>query len=205
MVKVSLTTFLDFTAATGAGRLTQVRKAKSQSETPYSPATDYWRPLREAIREEFEDGWGGRDSLKRLRETTHDPKKQARYGECVKGLAQWSKGKQFGPSKRKTGSWVSGDLTVSVNPELVLDINGASTAVKLYFRSEKLAKPRINTLLYLLDKGLPSKSRPAVLDVPRGKLIAETVPVADLDIVLEGDAAQFITMWNRLEREAPSA
>jgi len=201
MAKITLTNFLDFTAATGTGRLTQVRKAKAQDGVPYNPATDYWRRLREQIREEFERGWAGAESLRRVGVSSSDPKKQERYGECVKGLARWTRGKTFGRSRHRTGIWTSGDLTVSINPELTLEIDGQVTAVKLYFRGDPLAKPRVNTLLYLLDKGIPGKARPAILDVPRGKLIVETVRVPDLDIVLEGDAAQFLTMWQRLDTD----
>jgi len=89
-----------------------------------------------------------------------------------------------------------------VNPELLLEIDGQATAVKLYFREAGLRKRRVDTLLHLLDKGIPGKARPAILDVPRGRLIVETVPVPGLDILLEGDAAQFVTMWDLLARQS---
>jgi hypothetical protein len=136
--------------------------------------------------------------LKRLRESSRDPKKQERYAECVDGLGQWARKRKFGPSRRKAGTWESGELAVAVNPELVLDIDGTKTAIKLYMRSTKLTKPRVDTLLYLLKEALPSTVEPAILDVARGKLIQETVSVAGLDIVSEADAAQFMAMWTRL-------
>jgi len=92
MTKIGLTKFLDFTTASGTARLTQVRQAMMQDRTRYSPATDFWRPLRDGIRDEFEAGWRGAESLRRLRETTRDPKKHDRYAECVRGLAKWAKG-----------------------------------------------------------------------------------------------------------------
>jgi hypothetical protein len=198
MIRVSLTNFLDFTAASGAGRLTQVRKAKDQVAKPYDPATDYWRPLREGIREEFEQGWSGKDSLAELRRVSADPRKLERYSECVKGLSKWARGKSFGRSSKFSKQWRSGELSIVVNPELLLEINGTRTAVKLYFRAEKLSKPKVDTLLYLFSQTLPSGAEAGILDVPRGRLIQETVDIPLLDIVLEGDAAQFATMWNRL-------
>lgn len=198
MVKISLTTFLDFTAATAAGRLTQVRKARKIEETGYNPAADFWRPLRTGIQEEFEEGWEGKDSLARLRKVSTDDKKQERYAECVKGLSKFAKNKAFGKSARKAAQWTHEDLSVSVNPELILEIDGETYVVKLYFRQEKLAKLRVDTVLYLL-KDRFKKLKPAILDVPRGTLITETVPKEDLDIVLEGDAAHFLALWNRLE------
>jgi hypothetical protein len=200
MAKISLTKFLDFTTANGTGRLTQVRQVKAQDGTRYSPATDFWRPLRDGIREEFESGWEGAESLRRLRHASRDPKKHDRYAECLRGLAAWTKGRSFSSSTRKAGTWTSGRLTVVVNPELVLDIDGRQTAVKLYFRRKRLTKPRVDTLLHLLDAGLPGRARPGILDVPRGRLIVETVTVSGLDIVLQGDAAQFMTMWDLLDR-----
>jgi hypothetical protein len=198
MIRLSLTNFLDFAAASGAGRLTQVRKAKQQAAKPYEPATDYWRPIREGIREEFEGGWRGKQSLTRLRQVSADPKKLERYAECLNGLSKWARNKEFGPSVKVTEEWRSVDLTVVVNPEILLDIDGQSCAVKLYFRAEKLSKPKVDTLLYLLDDTLPSEVATGILDVPRGRLIQQTVDKPELEIVLAGDAAQFVTMWNRL-------
>jgi hypothetical protein len=200
MTRVSLTQFADFTTATGASRLTQVRKIKRQQEAGYSPATDYWKPLRDGIETEFQRGWEGAASLRRLRDASQDPKKQERYAQCIEGLGRWAKRKAFGRSRRKPGTWTSGELTVAVNPEIALDINGDKTAVKLYFRQEQLSKPRVDTLLHLLKSTVPGNVAPAILDVARGKLIVETVEVPDLDIVLEADAVQFMALWKRLSR-----
>jgi hypothetical protein len=198
VVRITLTQFLDFTTASGRGRLTQARRIKQQLVQDYNPATDYWKPLRDQVGAEFQRGWGGPSSLKRLRESSSDPKKQERYAECIEGLSQWTRKRKFGQSRRKAGMWTSGQLAVVVNPELVMDIDGTKTAIKLYLRSTKLTKPRVDTLLYLLKDALPGKVEPAILDVARGKLIQETVSLSDLDIVLEADAAQFMAMWNRL-------
>jgi hypothetical protein len=199
MVRVSLTQFVDFTTATGPSRLTQVRKVKQQQESGYSPATDYWKSLRDGIETEFQRGWEGDASLRRLRRASDDPKKQVRYAECVRGLGRWGRRKTFGRSRRKAGSWTAGELTVAVNPELALDIDGTKTAVKLYFRKEQLSKPRVDSLLYLLRGSVPGNAAPAILDVARGRLIVETVEVPNLDIVLEADAVQFMALWQRLE------
>jgi hypothetical protein len=199
MIRITMTQFLDFTAATGTSRLTQVRKVKAQQEAGYSPATDYWKPLRNAIETEFQRGWSGKASLQRLGEASGDPKKQGRYAECIDGMAKWAKGHEFGRSRRKVGDWDSGELQVAVNPELALDIDGKKTAVKLYFRKAALTKPRVDTMLYLLKDAVPGSAVPAILDVPHARLITETVKLADLDIVVAADAAQFLAMWDRLE------
>jgi hypothetical protein len=200
-MKIGLTTFLDFTAAAGTSRLTVVRKARQQEGHPYSPATDYWRPLREGIKTQFESGWDPKTSLKTLRNVTGDPKKVERYNECIDGLATWTKKKTFGRSTKKTKQWAIDALTITVNPELALSIDDAPTVVKLYFKAEKLSKPRVDTLLYLLHKSFPRSGEVGILDVPRGRLIQETVDIPALDVVLAGDAAQFITMWNLLETQ----
>ncbi len=198
MVRITLTQFLDFTTASGTARLTQARRIKQQLGQDYNPAADYWKPLRDQICAEFQQGWSGAASLKRLREASGDPKKQQRYAECVDGLSRWTGRRKFGPSRKKSKTWISGELGVVVNPELVMDVDGSKTAIKLYMRQPRLTKPRVDTLLYLLKEALPGTVEPAILDVARGKLIQETVPVAGLDIVLDADAAQFMAMWNRL-------
>jgi hypothetical protein len=203
MVKIPLTTFLDFTTASGTARLTQVRKAHRQEGVAYQPATDYWRPLRNGIRDAFEADWSAVDAIDHLKQVSSDPRKQDRYQQCLSGLERWTRNTTFGRSIRRSGVWESGGLLVTVNPELLLEIDGVPTAVKLYFRGQILAKPSVNTLLYLIGEAVPGNPRPAILDVPRGRLIVETVAVADLDIVLEGDAAQFMTMWRRLNEVVP--
>jgi hypothetical protein len=46
---VSLTTFVDFVAATGTTRITRVRSAKTYYEQGYAPERDFYKPLRDRI------------------------------------------------------------------------------------------------------------------------------------------------------------
>ena len=75
MPKISLTTFVDFTASAGSTRLTKVRRAKAEYGEDYSPQKDFYKALREAIEESFEEGWSAAELKKKLSKVP-DPKKQ---------------------------------------------------------------------------------------------------------------------------------
>ncbi len=47
MTKISLTDFVDFVIKSGTPKLTKVKQIKGRGE--YSPASDFWKNLREAI------------------------------------------------------------------------------------------------------------------------------------------------------------
>jgi len=49
MPAISLTTFVDFVIKSGTPRITYVRKTKQLYGQGYSPARDFWKPLRDRI------------------------------------------------------------------------------------------------------------------------------------------------------------
>ena len=71
--------------------------------------------------------------------------------------------------------------------------------IKLYFKKDKPSKRLLDTVLRLIDVTLPADkagATPGILDVQRGRLFTPTVRVADIDALLTGEAAAFVTMWN---------
>lgn len=193
MPKVSLTTFVDFATAVGSTRLTKVRRAKSSYGEDYAPQKDFYKALREAIEDTFETGWSSADLKKKLSNIS-DPKKQKNYEACRKGINKWAGNKTFVSHPKKGDSWKSGELTVKVNPELDLSINGSRHLVKLYFKGEALSKPRIDVILHLLGNGAGAAT-PAVLDVRRSKLYVPTVTRPGLGALLKAEAAAFSSLW----------
>lgn len=53
-MQISVTTFLDYVAATGTTRLRRVVDAKRTYGEPYNPASDFYGPLRKRIVQIFE-------------------------------------------------------------------------------------------------------------------------------------------------------
>jgi hypothetical protein len=56
MPQITMTTFLDYIAATGTTRLRRVRDARQQYGQKYDPATDFYGPLRKRVVQVFEQG-----------------------------------------------------------------------------------------------------------------------------------------------------
>lgn len=196
-MQVSLTTFTNFIVATPVGRIGCVRDALRQAETGYEPAQDYWRPLRKGIIEAHRSG-SGKDAIKDLAEP-NDAKKVANYSECVRGYLKWVGKKKIVWRGGKAQPWTRGGVTVQVNPELFVEIDGVPHVIKLWFRAEPLSKRRADPILEILRESYGREGLiVGILDVPRGKLITPTREIADIDALLEGEAAAFETIWKRL-------
>ncbi len=195
-----MTTFVDFVQAGGTARISSVRKAKEMYETPYQPPFDFYKQLRERIGTMQEKGEPASVLDVFVAGVTNERKDQ-KYQDCVAAYKKW-----FGRKKIKwigtlSENWTSGDLTVRVNPELGLSINGTNYIIKLYFKQQPAAKTKLDVMLHLLQVGLPvlpTPAIPAILDVPRGKLIEPTGHKPGLDALLAGEAAAFSTMWRAI-------
>jgi hypothetical protein len=197
MPTVSMTTFLDFTAATGSGRIAELRQAKKRYEQDYSPAKDYYKFLREAVEECFEQGWSAR-SLKSTLATLPDSRKAEAFEECRQGLTKWVGRKEVTAHPKPRAQWSSGGLTVRINPELHLDITGKSHLIKLYFKGEKLSKQRVDVALHLLNSKAPKGTTAGILDLRRSKLYVPTVVKPGMAALLKAEAAAFKSLWEEL-------
>lgn len=83
-------------------------------------------------------------------------------------------------------------------PELGLEIGSEKTALKLYFKAEKLCKLRVDVILHLLETMLIPTGEcgsVGILDVARGKLIQPTVNKPNLEVALRGEAGYIEAAW----------
>jgi hypothetical protein len=174
MPEISMTTFVDFVLASGTKRLTCVRKAKKDYRQDYDPARDFYRLLRDTIITMHEES-KPKEILDDLLRTPNDPRKALAYSECVNAYKQWCKRKQIEWIGKYNADWIDAKLTVRVNPELGVRINGAPYVIKLYFKGEKPSKRRLETMFHLLQSTLPQELEgaiPGILDVRRGNLFS---------------------------------
>lgn len=200
-MRVSLTEFVDFVITSGSPKLTRVRTAKKRREEPYHPAKDFWKPLRERIVEFHRTGETDKAKLSGVLARV-SPRKRERYRACIRGYSKFLGRSSYTWFDPPSATWGPNDLSVSVNPELGLTQDEDSTAVKLYFKNDKLSKRRIDLILVLMREALRRKLdagvRVGILDVPRGKLYSTLEADRSLLPLLEGEADSFATMWNRL-------
>ena len=199
MNNLSLTYFVDFVLKAGTPKVTVVRDFKGREE--YDPQTDFYKALREQVVETFRAGKKLAD-LEPWSRTVHE-KKQAAYGAAVQGIKQFIGRKTcvwFEPPK--TNFDLQG-LTINVNPELGLKLNGVPHVIKIYLKDDPpLVKNRAQLILHLLQKALPkTKGTPptfAVLDARKAKLHTSAAAPAGIDALLAGEALAFRTMFDKM-------
>lgn len=192
--RISLTDFVDFVARPGmSAKLSKVREIKHRG--PYSTVTDYYRPVREAVIRTHADGrdrWQIRERLAR-----HE------HGERLAPIADayigWWGARHidwFEPDWQVIDLRRAQHLTISVNPELGLHIDGYPHLVKLYFKEDPLPASLADVAARLMARvlGGPRDAAMAILDVRRRRLHC-LHPRSDLDALLDAEVAAFGALW----------
>ena len=195
MIRVSFTKFLDFTAQNGVPKATTAISAWTQSNTPYDPATDYHRRIRQKIigfeKTSVEPDW--EDFL-----SEQHPKKKTNFRDTIDRYTKWRARHQniewFEPP---TAQWDSSEFSVKVNPELGLILDGQKTAIKLFINRNKLSKLKAQIagrmMHEALEKNAPN-TRFAILDIKADKLHILTNENEKLGYLLIGEAAHLSAM-----------
>lgn len=199
--RVSLTHFIDFTAAQGTSRVTQVRRAIQYRQTDYSAgAFDYWKRLREAV-VRMHRGGRGFEVLRAAVDTASKARRE-NYAATTDAYSRWARSRQlewFAVSPRLFGSTL---IDLNVNPELGLKIDGVPHIVKLYFRAEALTKGKAAMGLSILSEAYAPLVRtgvvPAMLDIRRGKLFTPPFDPSTVTL-LRGEIAAFAALWAEIE------
>jgi hypothetical protein len=199
MPDISLTDFVDFVISAGTPRLTKVQQIKSRPE--YSPAFDFWKPLREALRDYHRSGSQNKNDLNNVLIELSDPKKTRRYPAAIMAYKKFLGRKRITWFDPPSDLWTFSGLGVRVNPELGLCINGQNYIIKLYFKDEAPTKNRLQTVLQMMHSTLSSQvtngAAMAVLDVANGKLTSNTAQ-PNIAILIQGEASAFVQMWNSI-------
>lgn len=198
---IPLSTFVDFVSKAGSPKLTVVKNAKKQLAQDYNPATDFYKQIREKIIE-FHKSQKSKSWLDNVTKTTEDKKKLTAYPPIIAGYKQFLGSQNvtwFAPPKK---NWSHGKLTVNVNPELGLLIDGYHHIIKLYFKSDKLAKLRIDIVTQLMQSALSAKAQKkihyCVLDVRNGKLFKSSQPNTGMLALLKGEASSFAEVFGSI-------
>lgn len=196
MNKISLTDFIDVVTKSGASKATKVANIKNRPA--YSPASDFYRGVREKIVEVLESG-GSKAVLDDAVDAATIKRKE-HYKEAVAGMKKWWGRKElecFEPSK---GDYGNGNIAVNVNPELGVYVQGVPHLVKLYFKADTLPKNHAMISTHLMETSLsdtcPEGTVMSVLDVKRGRLHVYDAPHPKLDAALKGELAYIEALWD---------
>jgi hypothetical protein len=170
MESISLTYFVDFMLASGASRIASAHLIKRGPDERFS---DFYKPVRESIVDMHRKGLDTR-VLADLLASLQDPREQRIFPKVVIGygkfLRRHRKVTWFEPPR---GEHSLGELTVRVNPELGLLLDGQPHAIKMYFRGEPLTSQRAALINEIQSRALASTWPGmvfAVLDVRKAKL-----------------------------------
>ena len=197
-IKVTLSEFIDFVTKCGSPKLTAVRTAKQNHSTKYDPKTDFYKPFRECV-SSMHIRQQPKIDLDALLLDLLDPKKATNYSELVKGFCKFVKGRDLQWSAPPRAEWTSGNLTVSVNPELALSLDGKPHVIKMYLKSEKLTKFNVAVINHLMELALRPAIDPAILGVlcVRKAKFHELQPaITGLTALLQGEAATFAKIYS---------
>jgi hypothetical protein len=196
MPAISLTDFVDVVSKTGSTKITKIAQIKNRPS--YSPSSDFYKAVREAIVEMHAKSLPKSHIDESLRRLT-DPKKLVNYPDVTLGYRRWLGRKQpewFAPP----GAVFSAHgFDVKINPELGLIVNGTPHVIKLYFKGEALSKGRIQVAAHLMEVSLRQKSIAgavmSVLDTRQSKLLSPQVPLEKLTAGLRGELAYIASVW----------
>lgn len=193
MESISLSYFVDFVLTSGTGKLTSVKQLKQGKDERF---TDFYRPVREAIVDMHEKGLDT-GVLDDLLTSLVDPREKRIFPKVVSGYRKFlrqAKVTWFEPPMR---DFPLGPISVRVNPEVGLLIDGRPHAIKLYFRGDPLSPQRVMVVNQLLSNALGSTwpgTVFSVLDVRRAKLYPYR-PKTEVVHLLRAEAASLSTLF----------
>ena len=195
MPQLSLTDFVDVVSRTGTPKANKVAEIKNR--LAYSPAFDFYKPLRDGVITIHKTG-KPKSSLTQIAAGITDPKKATAYPVIIAGYRKWWGNKSLTWFDPHPSTFSQHGVDVSVNPELGLDINGKKHLIKLYFKTDSLTKNRVDIITHLMSVALGSYhvgTTMSILDVRNSKLISPTVPISHLNAMLNAELAYISTLW----------
>ena len=198
-IEIGFTQFIDFSLKNSISRVGFIRTLKNQP--PYNPAIDFWRKLRNKIKEIHEQGLEVSELDELLNEISSS--KQNQYSQAINQYKKFCRNKQIQYFEVARSIWTLDRLTVRSTPEMGLIINGKPYLIKMYFKEhkERLDKRRVDALLALMQTSLSETPYPraknAVLNVKKGTMYTLDKQVTDsMKLALENDAFSFMRLWD---------
>ena len=193
MESISLSYFVDFMMTSGTSRLTSVRHISDGPDERYS---DFYRPAREAIVDMHRKGLDTR-VLADFLDSLVDPHEKRIFPKVVVGYSKFLRQQRrltwFEPPFR---DHALAGVSVRVNPEIGLLIDGRPHAIKLYFRGEPLSPRRAVLVNEVIGNALASTwpgTVFGVLDVRRARLFARE-PKAGVGRLIHAEAASLASL-----------
>ena len=199
MPTLSLTDFVDIAGKTGTTKATKIAEVKHRPK--YNPAFDFYKALREGIAEAHQNNQP-KGSLDQLLSHLTDSKKQANYPAAIAGYKKWWGKKQVVWFTPPRAEYLQSGISVTINPELGLEINGQRFIIKLYFKPEPVPKLRMDIVLELMGTALGAQCKKnetlALLDVRQSKLFTLGPVNKTILAMVNAELAYVASIWPSL-------
>jgi hypothetical protein len=196
MPRLSLTDLVDVVSKAGSPKATKVKQIKNRQD--YSPATDFYKPLREKL-VAIHQADQSRSDLPTILDGITDLKKIKTYAILVEGYRKWWGTKTFGWFSPPTTIYSHAGLDVSINPELGLSFNGVDHLVKLYLKDDEVNKAKMDLITSLMEHCLREKSKQgtimSVLDVRGSKLYVLGTNATAQKAIIDAELAYVAALW----------
>ncbi|PTJ81261.1 hypothetical protein BUZ84_06830 [Mammaliicoccus sciuri] len=201
-INLSFTQFMNYAVKNGSPRITVVKTIKR--DDGYHPGKDYWKEFRDMIRKIHQSN-SDISMLDNLL-ISIPSKKVSNYRQAITKYKSFIKGKNiewFDPPKSK---YSYGDVTINVNHELGLYINGKPYLVKLLLAKDATRyakKSNLQTTLalsYLATEfnQLPDETKSMILIVDKKKTYESTYPNNEIQALLKSEILSFETIFNSI-------
>lgn len=199
MPQISLTDLVDVVSASGTPKATKVGAIKNRG--PYTPGTDFYRPLRDGIIDIHTKG-AQKAAVLGITKSLSNFKKIGNYSEALNGYAKWWGKKPIKWFQPARSTYSKSGIDVTVNSQLGLEIDGVPHLIKLYLKPDALSKSRVDLITVLMDSQLrdiaPHNTIMAVLDVRRGKLFPLSVNGKPVKAMIDAELAYIASLWEAL-------
>lgn len=196
MPSISLTDLVDIVSRSGTPKATKVKQVKARPA--YSPATDFYRALRDQIADIHSNGRPKAD-LQLILPSLTDQKKITNYPAAILGYERWWGSKAITWFDPPRSPYSANGTDVTINPELGLEFGGKRYVIKLYFKADPLAKLSIDLITNLMEASLrplcAAADVMAVLDVRRSKLFALAGPDPQTKSIADAELAYISALW----------
>ena len=129
------------------------------------------------------------------------------YPQVILSYKKWWGKRQLDWFNPPSAIYTSNGVSVSINPELGLGINGVPHVIKLYFKADQLKKTGADLITTLMESSLSSSVGPdtqfAVLDVRRSRLFLAKHPASPtLLAMVKAELAYVAEIWAGTEEAA---
>lgn len=196
LVSMSLTDLVDVVSKAGTPKATKVADIKHRAE--YTPATDFYKPLRDGVIEIHRQG-KTRKALDSLLGSLSDKKKLANYPEAIDGYSKWWGKKSLAWFEPPRTVYGHAGIEVSVNPELGLVVDGKRHIVKLYLKNDPLTKLRTDLITVLMEVALRPKCKDddvlCLLDMRKSKMFSASASLKATQAVVNAELAYVAALW----------